>query len=252
MGRSATPTCGCIVHVSLALCAVTDARYDAPDESAMVGGGSCGVWRVLLAEQPERRCGTGWRSGRSCRCSDARRRELRRPVQPSAGGSARSRLHDDVEPRHPRRHGDRTPARCRRPARAHDRMRERSRARAATRRRRSRARSTGARARTRSSRSPRARTRCPRRSPCRAASSCAAPAPTPPRHVIVSTNGGPVLADRHDAGHRLLRGSGFDAAAKPLLTQDATKETTTVTVASASGFAAGDLALDRSARRRAR
>jgi hypothetical protein len=37
--------------------------------------------------------------------------------------------------------------------------------------------------------------------------------------------------------------SGFDGAAKPLLTADAPKETSTLTVASAAGFAAGDLAL---------
>ncbi len=60
--------------------------------------------------------------------------------------------------------------------------------------------------------------------------------------VIASTNGGPVLAigDLQDS---VCYDSAFDASHKPLLTQDAVKETSTVQVASAAGFAAGDLAL---------
>jgi hypothetical protein len=58
--------------------------------------------------------------------------------------------------------------------------------------------------------------------------------------VIVTTKGGPVLAIG-TLQDQACYDSAFDQ--KPLLTQDAAKETTTVTVASAAGFAAGDLAL---------
>ena len=100
------------------------------------------------------------------------------------------------------------------------------------------------RARTRSCCSPPARTACRRRSHVpsgvvlRGAGSDAASGT-----ILVSTNGGPVLSIGTTAGHRLLRRLRFDSAAQPLLTQDATKETSTVTVASAAGFVAGDLAL---------
>jgi hypothetical protein len=60
--------------------------------------------------------------------------------------------------------------------------------------------------------------------------------------VVASTNGGPVLAIGA-AQDTVCYDSGFVAAAKPLLTADALKETSTLTVASTAGFAAGDLAL---------
>jgi hypothetical protein len=60
--------------------------------------------------------------------------------------------------------------------------------------------------------------------------------------ILLATSGGPVVSigTLQDA---VCSGGSFDSAAQPLLTQDATKETSTVAVASASGFAAGDLAL---------
>ncbi len=59
--------------------------------------------------------------------------------------------------------------------------------------------------------------------------------------VVVSTQG-PVLAIG-TTQDTICYDGGFDGAAKPLLTADAKKETSTLTVASAAGFAAGDLAL---------
>jgi hypothetical protein len=61
--------------------------------------------------------------------------------------------------------------------------------------------------------------------------------------TIVSTNGGPVLAIGTLQDGACYDGRGFDATAEPLLTQDAKKETSSVTVADGSKFAAGDLAL---------
>jgi len=61
--------------------------------------------------------------------------------------------------------------------------------------------------------------------------------------IIVRTNGGPVLSIGTLQDSVCSDGSGFDASAQPLLTQDATKESATVSVASASKFSAGDLAL---------
>jgi hypothetical protein len=61
--------------------------------------------------------------------------------------------------------------------------------------------------------------------------------------TIVSTSGGPVLQIGTMLDTVCYDGSGFASASKPLLSQDATKETTSVNVASATGFAAGDLAL---------
>ena len=61
--------------------------------------------------------------------------------------------------------------------------------------------------------------------------------------IILSTKGGPVLSIGTLQDGVCYDGRGFDTAAQPLLTQDATKETSSVTVASASGFVAGDLAL---------
>jgi len=60
--------------------------------------------------------------------------------------------------------------------------------------------------------------------------------------VIVSQNGGPVLSIG-TLQDTVCYDSIFDSAAKPLLAQDALKETATITVASAAGFTAGDLAL---------
>jgi hypothetical protein len=60
--------------------------------------------------------------------------------------------------------------------------------------------------------------------------------------VIVSKNGGPVLSIGTLKDSVCYNGS-FDASAQPLLTSDAVKETSKVTVSSAAGFAAGDLAL---------
>jgi hypothetical protein len=59
--------------------------------------------------------------------------------------------------------------------------------------------------------------------------------------IIASTHGGPVLSV--GTSQDTICNSAFDASAQPLLTQDAVKETTTVTVASVAGFKAGDLAL---------
>ena len=61
--------------------------------------------------------------------------------------------------------------------------------------------------------------------------------------TLVNTKGGPVVAIGTMQDQICYDGSGFDGSAKPLLSQDAKKETTTVTVASGSGFKAGDLAL---------
>jgi hypothetical protein len=61
--------------------------------------------------------------------------------------------------------------------------------------------------------------------------------------IIVSTKGGPVLQIGTMKDTICYDGSGFDGAAKPLLAQDAMKETSTLVVASGSGFVAGDLAL---------
>ncbi len=61
--------------------------------------------------------------------------------------------------------------------------------------------------------------------------------------VIVSSGGGPVLSIGTMQDTVCYDGSGFDASAKPLLTSDAAKETSTVTVASTAGWSAGDLAL---------
>jgi hypothetical protein len=61
--------------------------------------------------------------------------------------------------------------------------------------------------------------------------------------IIASTKGGPVLSIGTLQDGVCYDGRGFDTAAQPLLTQDALKETSSVTVASASGFSAGDLAL---------
>ncbi len=60
--------------------------------------------------------------------------------------------------------------------------------------------------------------------------------------ILISTKGGPVLAIG-TSQDTVCYGSAFDSGAQPLLTQDAAKETTTLTVASASGFKSGDLAL---------
>ena len=61
--------------------------------------------------------------------------------------------------------------------------------------------------------------------------------------IILSTNGGPVVQIGTMQDTICYDGSGFDAAAKPLLAQDALKETAAINVASATGFVAGDLAL---------
>jgi len=61
--------------------------------------------------------------------------------------------------------------------------------------------------------------------------------------IIVSTNGGPVLAIGTLQDGTCYDGRGFDATAEPLLTADAKKETATVTVADGSKFAAGDVAM---------
>jgi hypothetical protein len=60
--------------------------------------------------------------------------------------------------------------------------------------------------------------------------------------VIVNSKGGPVVAIG-TLQDQVCYSSSFDATAQPLLTQDATKETSTVTVADASKLHAGDLAL---------
>jgi hypothetical protein len=61
--------------------------------------------------------------------------------------------------------------------------------------------------------------------------------------TIANTKGGPVVAIGTLQDQVCYSGNGFDAKAQPLLSQNATKETTTVTVASGAGFVAGDLAL---------
>jgi hypothetical protein len=60
--------------------------------------------------------------------------------------------------------------------------------------------------------------------------------------IVLGTTGGPVLSigTMQDG---TCYASAFDSSAQPLLTQDAAKESSTVTVASAAKFAAGDLAL---------
>jgi hypothetical protein len=61
--------------------------------------------------------------------------------------------------------------------------------------------------------------------------------------ILQIGSGGPVVAIGTTQDSICYAGSVFDAAAQPLLTADAMKETSTITVASAAGFAAGDLAL---------
>ena len=61
--------------------------------------------------------------------------------------------------------------------------------------------------------------------------------------TVVSTQGGPVLAMGTLQDGACSNGTGFDASAEPLLTQDAMKETSTIVVADASKFSKGDLAL---------
>jgi hypothetical protein len=60
--------------------------------------------------------------------------------------------------------------------------------------------------------------------------------------VIVSTHGGPVLAIG-TAQDQVCYQSAFDTSAQPTLSQDAVKETSSLSVSSARGFRAGDLAL---------
>jgi hypothetical protein len=60
--------------------------------------------------------------------------------------------------------------------------------------------------------------------------------------VLVTTGGGSVLSIG-TMQDQVCYDSAFDGSAKPLLTQDAAKETATLTVASVAGFVAGDLAL---------
>jgi hypothetical protein len=60
--------------------------------------------------------------------------------------------------------------------------------------------------------------------------------------VIVSTHGGPVLSIG-TTEDTVCYNSGFDSSTEPLLTEDATKETATLTVASVGNFKKGDLAL---------
>ena len=61
--------------------------------------------------------------------------------------------------------------------------------------------------------------------------------------ILLSIHGGPVAAIGTLRDSVCYAGGSFDSSAAPLLTQDAMKETTTVTVASGSGFSPGDLAL---------
>lgn len=61
--------------------------------------------------------------------------------------------------------------------------------------------------------------------------------------LIVRSGSGAVLSIGTMLDTVCYNGSGFASGSQPLLTQDAPKETATVAVASASGFAAGDLAL---------
>jgi hypothetical protein len=60
--------------------------------------------------------------------------------------------------------------------------------------------------------------------------------------IVVTTGSGGVLSIG-TMQDQVCYDSAFDSSAKPLLTQDAAKETSTLTVASGAGFAAGDLAL---------
>jgi hypothetical protein len=60
--------------------------------------------------------------------------------------------------------------------------------------------------------------------------------------TIVATKGGPVVSIGTEQDQSCYD-SNFDAKAKPLLSQDAPKETATLSVASAANFKAGDLAL---------
>jgi hypothetical protein len=60
--------------------------------------------------------------------------------------------------------------------------------------------------------------------------------------TLASTSGGPVVAIG-TLQDQVCSGGSFDSTAQPLLAQDAKKETATLQVASAAGFAAGDLAL---------
>jgi hypothetical protein len=60
--------------------------------------------------------------------------------------------------------------------------------------------------------------------------------------IVSSTKGGPVLAIG-TLQDTVCYNSAFDSSAQPLLSADAVKETSTVTVASTAGFAAGDVAL---------
>ena len=59
--------------------------------------------------------------------------------------------------------------------------------------------------------------------------------------IVASTHGGPVLAI--GTSQDTICNSAFDSAAQPLLTSDATKETSAITVASGAGLKAGDLAV---------
>lgn len=61
--------------------------------------------------------------------------------------------------------------------------------------------------------------------------------------IVQSTKGGPVLEIGTLQDGACYDGRGFDSTAEPLLTQDAKKETSTITVADGSKFAAGTLAL---------
>jgi hypothetical protein len=60
--------------------------------------------------------------------------------------------------------------------------------------------------------------------------------------TLLSTHGGPVVSIG-TTQDTVCYNSGFVSSSQPLLTMDATKETATVSVASVSGFSAGDLAL---------
>jgi hypothetical protein len=61
--------------------------------------------------------------------------------------------------------------------------------------------------------------------------------------TILNTKGGSVVAIGKEQDGVCYQGSGFAGGSQPLLTKNALKETTNVEVASAAGFAAGDLAL---------
>jgi hypothetical protein len=60
--------------------------------------------------------------------------------------------------------------------------------------------------------------------------------------IVSSTNGGPVL-QIGTTEDTVCYNSAFDSSAQPLLSADAMKETSSLTVVSAAGFAAGDVAL---------